>query len=333
MQAPSRRAGVIVLAVAILSGCGTEGGGRSALPPFAAEYSTWGAPASAESLPGTSSELNTAFLDGCPILSPDGLSLYLASNRPNGVGGIDIWVAARKRVDAGWEAPKNLGAPINSVADDFCPTPTEDGLYFVSARSGGCGGPDIYFARRNADGGWLEAENLGCSADGGPNSAGGEASPSYVVENGRPVLYFSSNRPAGANDTSVPDSDIYVSARGPDGKFMAARPVRGLNTAGDDSRPNVRTDGLEIFFDRSAKIGGPADIYTAKRAGTREAWSDPVKLDAPVNTAANEARASLSADGRTLTFGSNRAGSERDPATGLPSMGIYFTTRTSTESR
>jgi len=36
--------------------------------------------------------VNTEFLDGCPIQAPDGLSLYMATNRPGGLGGIGIWV-------------------------------------------------------------------------------------------------------------------------------------------------------------------------------------------------------------------------------------------------
>jgi WD40-like Beta Propeller Repeat len=50
----------------------------------ARQFSAWG-PATNAEVPGASSELNTAFNDGCPIQSPDGLSLYMASNRPGGL--------------------------------------------------------------------------------------------------------------------------------------------------------------------------------------------------------------------------------------------------------
>ena len=70
-----------------------------------------------------SAELNTPSLDGCPIQSPDGLSLYMASNRPGGKGGLDDWMASRASVSAPWGAPQNLGEPVNSAAEDFCPTP------------------------------------------------------------------------------------------------------------------------------------------------------------------------------------------------------------------
>lgn len=55
-----------------------------------ARLADWGPAVSIESLPDSSSEVNTEFLDGCPIQSPDGSSLFLASNRP-GIGGIDLW--------------------------------------------------------------------------------------------------------------------------------------------------------------------------------------------------------------------------------------------------
>jgi hypothetical protein len=99
----------------------------------AANFSAWGTPQKIDEIPGNSSELNTPFQDGCPIQSPNGLSLYQASNRPGGEGGLDIWVAHRESTDDPWGAPENLGAPVNSAADDFCPTPIQGGgLFFVS---------------------------------------------------------------------------------------------------------------------------------------------------------------------------------------------------------
>ena len=51
----------------------------------AKHFGDWGAPVNAESIPGTSSELNTTSNDGYPIESPDGLSLYIVSDRPGGM--------------------------------------------------------------------------------------------------------------------------------------------------------------------------------------------------------------------------------------------------------
>src|SRR5258705_13790370 len=53
-------------------------------------------------------EVNSPAADGCPIESPDGLSLFLASTRPGGFGGNDIWAADRDSVTSPFGAPRNL---------------------------------------------------------------------------------------------------------------------------------------------------------------------------------------------------------------------------------
>src|SRR5688572_13228136 len=53
-------------------------------------FGDWGPPINVETIAGTSSEFNTPLNDGCPIQAPDGLSFYIASNRPGTLGGQDI---------------------------------------------------------------------------------------------------------------------------------------------------------------------------------------------------------------------------------------------------
>jgi hypothetical protein len=263
----------------------------SVSPVTAKQYSAWGLALSAESPPGTSSELNTSSNDGCPIESPDGLHLYTATNRPGGIGGIDIWVASRSSTDAPFGVPVNVGAPINSAADDFCPTPVPGmGLFFVSSRAiaGACGGADVYFSRENPAQGWTDPLNLGC----GVNSPEGEAGPSYFEADGQAWLYLSRG------------SDIYASPQLADGSFGPAVAVTELNTAAGDFRPNVAKDGLEIVFDsnRTGTMGGQ-DLYFAFRASVNDPWSTPVNAGPNVNTTAGESRGSFSRDGTRLYFG------------------------------
>jgi WD40-like Beta Propeller Repeat len=292
----------------------------------AGSTASWGDPTNLSDIPGTHPDVNSPYTDGCPMQSPSGLRLYMASNRPGGMGGLDIWMASRERRTDAWGEPVNLGDPVNSAADDFCPSPTRWGrLFFVSTRDGGCGGADIYLTRRHG-GVFGPAANLGCDL----NSGAGEASPSFVDAGRRPVLYFSSNRAGGFAPEApgaVPDSDIYVSTLRHH-HWRAARQVAGLNTTSEDARPNVRHDGLEVVFDstRPGTLGGP-DIYTARRARLSFAWSVPENLGAPINSPSSESRASLSWDAKTLYFGSNRPGGEPDPVTGLPSNDIYRSLR------
>ena len=153
----------------------------------AGSFSPWTDAVDAESLPGTSELLNTQFNDGCPIQSPSGLSLYMASNRKRFVGDprtdLDIWVSRRASTDDPWGPPENL-EPVNSASDDFCPTPVRGGgLFFVSRKvtlGVTCGMGDIYFTRRNPVHGWREPEHLACGTEGGPNSPLDEQGPSYV---------------------------------------------------------------------------------------------------------------------------------------------------------
>lgn len=260
---------------------------------MAKNLSSWGAPVNVETLAGSSSSLNTPSNDGCPILSPYDDSLYIASNRPGGFGGLDIWRAPRS--GEGWGTPVNLGPGINTAADEFCPSPARGNrLFFVRRLSSS--NTDIYVAK-NGPRGLGEVESVGS----GVNSSAEEWSPSWFeTASGREVLYFSSTREGRQR--------IYYSVDyGP-----ASLAAGGVNSVADsDARPNVRRDGLEIVWDstRFGGLGGP-DIWTATRSSTDEPWGAAVHLGATINSPATESRASLSWDGSRLMFGSTRPGVE-----------------------
>jgi WD40-like Beta Propeller Repeat len=266
----------------------------------AGHFSSWSPAQKIDEIAGNNSELNTPSLDGCPIQSPDGLSLYIASNRPGGVGLLDIWVAHRPNRHAPWGAPENLGEPVNSAADDFCPTPIRGGgLFFVSreALPGSCGLGDIYFTHRSRKHGWSEPRHLGCTPDG-PNSPLDEQGPSYVDAGWAASLYFS------RSSAAVP-GEIFVSSGHVHSGFGAAAPIAELNdAAANDIQPNVRKDGREVVFssNRTGTLGAQ-DIWVSTRQSVHHPWSAPVNLGSAVNTAAAESRPSLSKKARTLLFG------------------------------
>jgi len=249
--------------------------------------------------------VNSPEADGCPIKSPNGRELYIASNRPGTLGGNDIWVSYRSNTKKPWSTPVNLGAPVNSEFADFCPTPLGDGwLLFVSERPGpgtcnaGPGKGDIYIVKQHRSGTWGTPRHLGCDADGtGPNFPGGEFGPSLERTRNGTFLYFSS-------DGYGTDMNIYRSRQRWDGSFARATLVAELNTPSADFMPNVRKDGLEIVFNSNRPGGlGGQDIYSASRRRTSDPWSAPVNLGPNVNTAGNETRSSLSGDGKRLHFG------------------------------
>ena len=264
-------------------------------------------------------EVNTAAAEGCPIESPDGLALYIASNRnaPGAQGKQDIYRARRATIDSRWGPLENLGAPVNTPEFDYCPTPVTGGvLYFVSSMpsASDChpgdappaappGGPapgDLMRTQEDPVRGWLPPVNLGCYP-AGPNTAGAEYSPSLVRTAEGTFLFFSSD--------GYPDSqgqDIYVSRVLDDGAVLAATRVAELSGSADDRMPSVRQDGLEIVFssNRAGRTPFDQDVYVATRPRTSAPWSAPQRIDNPsINTPASETRASLSGDGKRLYFG------------------------------
>src|SRR3989454_11778264 len=121
--------------------------------------------------------INSASDEQHPAISKDGLSLYFASDRAGGMGGLDIYVSQRSSVDDPWGPPANLGHNINSAGNDLAPTFSPDGhlLYFHSNGRGGCGGADLFVSRRHDkrdDFGWELAEDLGCVVNSPFNDAG-----------------------------------------------------------------------------------------------------------------------------------------------------------------
>lgn len=258
-------------------------------------------------------------------MSKTGLSLYFASNRPGGFGGLDIYASQRASLDDPWGPPVNLGPPINSAANDHCALLLPDGhtLIFVSARPGGFGDNDLYFSRRhdtNDDLGWEEPFNLGT----GVNTVFNDQTPGlFEDESGVVTLYFASNRPGGFGSF-----DVYASVLGSDGVFGPAAQVPELSSPFGDIFPTPRRDGLELFLtsNRPGTAGGN-DLLVSTRSSTWEPWSIPVNMGPDINSTVNDARGAIAFDRTTVIFFSNRAGGfgdndlyviTRDKLTGKP---------------
>jgi outer membrane protein OmpA-like peptidoglycan-associated protein/tetratricopeptide (TPR) repeat protein len=105
--------------------------------------------------------INTTFWESQPSISADGRTIYFASNRPNGAGGIDIWFVQFE--NGKWSEARNLGAPINTRWDDQTPFIHADNatLFFTSEGHAGMGGKDLFLCRKLTDSTWNTPENLG----------------------------------------------------------------------------------------------------------------------------------------------------------------------------
>jgi outer membrane protein OmpA-like peptidoglycan-associated protein/tetratricopeptide (TPR) repeat protein len=90
--------------------------------------------------------INTIYDEESVRFSKTGDTLFFSSRGHNSIGGFDIFYSIKNKSGA-WDTVKNIGYPVNTPWDEvfYYPSPVEDSsFYFVSNRSGGYGGSDIY---------------------------------------------------------------------------------------------------------------------------------------------------------------------------------------------
>jgi predicted secreted protein len=196
--------------------------------------------------------VNSSARDRGARLSADNLSLFLHSNRPEGSGGTDLWVATRPSKDQAWIAPVNVGPMVNSSANDAAPSISADGLelFFHSPRSGGLGGSDLYVATRaTINDGWGEPINLGANV----NSSANEYAPNISPD--RLTLYLSSTRSGGYGST-----DMWMTRRARTDDVWGTPVNLGptVNSSAADNAPAFSADGSMLYF-HSRRTGGFGD--------------------------------------------------------------------------
>lgn len=133
--------------------------------------------------------------DGSPAFSRDGKTLYFASNRAGGVGGIDLY---RTNMDASgrFSKPVNMGKDINTAGDEMFPYVSPDNkLYFASDGHPGLGKLDLFVAVRSQ--GVISIENLGIPFNTPQDDFGLVFFED--TENG----FFASNREGGKGDDDI----------------------------------------------------------------------------------------------------------------------------------
>lgn len=104
-------------------------------------------------------------------------------------------------------------------------------------------------------------------------------------------------------DTGEYKEDVFVSFKNEEGVWTEPE-VLNLNTNDHDATISVSPDGQTLFIYRD-KMG---DGQVLESALIGETWSEPMLLGSDINTAAWETHATVSADGNTLYFVSDRAG-------------------------
>jgi len=151
----------------------------------------------------------------------------------------------------------------------------------------------------------IKIENLGKPI----NSPYPDYSP--VISSDESIIIFSSRRPGSTCGEKDIDGkffeDIYAANLGEDKKNWGTsfRKIgANINTCGHEASIGLSYDGKELFIYKDDN--GDGNIYVSHFIN--DEWSVPEKLPSEINSKAWETHASLSADGNTLFFTSNREG-------------------------
>ncbi|MBL7143734.1 MAG: PD40 domain-containing protein [Phycisphaerae bacterium] len=210
------------------------------------------------------------------------------------------------KADFTFGEPMNLGPVANSQSHEQMPSISADSLeiYFMSKRPGGYCNWDIWVAKRvSLSDPWEEPVNLGPLV----NNSVSNWAPCISADGLE--LYFEANR-----DGNYGGVDIWVAVRKtkdePWGDPVNLGPT--VNSSVSDADPSVSADGLELYF-RSNRSGGYGytDLWVSKRPTKDEPWGSPVNLGPTVNGPDDDRGPSISADGLTLFFDSDRLNGTR----------------------
>ena len=291
----------------------------------ATKQSRWGPPVN------LGPTVNNSAIDSQPRILPDNLALFFVSTRAGGLGGYDIYITRRSAIDQPWSKPVNLGPAVNSSMEDWHPCISPDGstLIFQSDRLGGLGGFDLWQVPILP-----VQEQIAGFTFGKPTNLGPPVNTSYhevfpCISSDGLELYFGSDRPGGYGSSENKSggygpSDIWLRERTTD-IWVARRATTSdpwgepenlgpkVNTKASETPTCISSDGLELYFidwptHRPGGYGS-TDIWVARRTAKNDLWAEPVNLGPHVSTSDDEGDASISADGLTLYFHSDRRGS------------------------
>ncbi len=183
-------------------------------------------------------------------ISPDGLTLWVGSNRAGGVGDTDIWQTTRPSKDAPWGTPVPVTA-LNSEDDDIPRPVGQGGLVMPMASRRGPGDQyQTYFATRPSPG----------ASFGAPEPLsylwveGSSMVDAFLTDDGL-MLFFNL-------DPGDGEGELYMTSRpSTDDLFGEPVPLVAVNSSDDDRDPWLSVDGKRFFFASDRRDGFRHDIY------------------------------------------------------------------------
>lgn len=196
------------------------------------------------------------YSDSDPWLTPDGSTLYFASDRPTAARpdkkDLDLWRSRRDRAGL-WSVPEHLGEAVNGPGPELGPEFHGGTLYFSAARKAGKGGLDIYTARESGS-----AFGPPVLLDGPFNTAASESDFTLSADGRRAAFW-----------RMVGDKGVLHTASRSRAGWSGPVPLpAGVNIGPFNFTPSFTRDGTGLRFastrSRAGQPDGLADIYVVK---------------------------------------------------------------------
>lgn len=190
----------------------------------------------------------------------------------------------------------NIGGNINSKADEYFPSLTNDrSLLLYTRRINKNADEDLFFSPMT-DGRWQPGGPVQSDFNSGFNEG-----MSSLVRSGRHIFFTACGRPQVGGPCDIWEAELDPALV----EISNLKPIQGLvNSDRWESQVSVSCDGNTIYFasNRSGGIGA-TDLWFSERMDNGE-WGDPQNLGVKINTTADEEAPFITNDGRTLYFSS-----------------------------
>ena len=202
------------------------------------------------------SELSDALASDTGVeVSPDGLTLWLSSNRAGGIGALDIYMATRATRQSAWSAPVHVPALSSAGEDEGIMVLPGALVAYLHSNRRGMGYMEVFRASRSSVAAAWSAPVLVDEL-----AAGSGENPWVTADDC--TMYFQT-----ARDAATGGGDIWIAHRPMrDQPFGSLAPVPSLSSTAYDADP-VLTPDLKYALVVSTRTGGPGsyDMFEATR--------------------------------------------------------------------
>ncbi|MDB5127911.1 OmpA family protein, partial [Mucilaginibacter sp.] len=189
--------------------------------------------------------------------------------------------------------PINMGAEINTAADEYLPVATADEGTLIFTRK--IENNEDFYKSNKLNNQWQSAQYLSNIINTPTYNEGAQS----ISQDGKYLFFTGCNRPDGLGRC-----DIYIAQKKGDDwakPFSLSSPI---NTSGWEAQPSISADGRTLYFVSNRKGGyGGYDIWKSNL--TDKGWSNPENMGPEINTAYDEQSPFIHPDDSTFYFCSN----------------------------